>query len=198
MPRRCGGDRAEHGDRLAGGAGVEPGAAGDAGVEHGQQVQAGGPHLQAAAVGRRDQRAAVDLLVLHQAGVRQQLDVVQERDPRRAPRRAASPVLPVRLCPASTVSRFVPSRSISASSPACEEEDSPRTATIAAVPIAIPSADSAARSGRARSPTLATRSPSAATAARRGAHARLDVGDHLAVEHPDLARQLVGEAARRG
>jgi hypothetical protein len=34
---------------------------------------------------------------------------------------------------------FVPSRSISASRPACEEEDNPRTATIAAVPIAIPS-----------------------------------------------------------
>ena len=67
---------------------------------------------------------------------------------------------PVRLCPASTVSMFVPSRSISASSPACEEDDRPRTATIAAVPIAIPSADSAARSGRARSPTLVTRSPS--------------------------------------
>ena len=41
-----------------------------------------------------------------------------------------------------------------------EEADRPRIATIAAVPIAIPSADSAARSGRARSPTLATRSPS--------------------------------------
>ena len=54
----------------------------------------------------------------------------------------------------------MPSRLISAISPACEEEDNPRTPTIAAVPIAIPSADSAARSGRARSPTLATRSPS--------------------------------------
>ena len=56
------------------------------------------------------------------------------------------------LCPASTVSRFVPSRSISASSPACDDADSPRIATIAAVPIAIPSADSAARSGRDAQP----------------------------------------------
>src|SRR5262249_35559536 len=55
---------------------------------------------------------------------------------------------------------LAPSWLISAISPACEEADSPRTPTIAAVPIAIPSADSAARSGRERSPTLATRSPS--------------------------------------
>ena len=70
----------------------------------------------------------------------------------------------------------MPSRSISASSPACEEDDSPRTATIAAVPIAIPSADSAARSGRARSPTLATRSPSRGAQPLRpsAAHARRD------------------------
>ena len=107
---------------------------------------------------------------------------------------------------------FVPSRSISASSPACEEDDKPRTATIAAVPIAIPSADSAARSGRARSPTLVTRSasfrrkrPASALMTsvprrrdvqgrRRGATIVAGVGDHLAVQHPDLARQLIGEA----
>jgi hypothetical protein len=35
----------EHGDRLAGGPRVEPGAAREAGVEHGEQVQAGGAHL---------------------------------------------------------------------------------------------------------------------------------------------------------
>ena len=78
LPR---GGRAEHGDRLACGAGVEPGAAGDAGVEHGRQVEAGGSYLEAAAVAHRDQRVAVDLLVLHQAGVRQPLDVVQVPDP---------------------------------------------------------------------------------------------------------------------
>ncbi len=54
----------------------------------------------------------------------------------------------------------MPSRLISAISPACEEAESPSTATIAAVPIAIPSAESAARSGRERNPTLATRSQS--------------------------------------
>src|ERR671932_750163 len=60
---------------------------------------------------------------------------------------------PPRLWPASTVSMFVPSRSISASSPACEEDDNPRTPAIAA-----------------------------------------GIGDHLTVQHPNLARQLVGEA----
>jgi hypothetical protein len=64
---------------------------------------------------------------------------------------------PVKVCPLVAVNRFVPRRSISANSPAWEEEESPSTATIAAVPIAIPSADSAARSGRVRSPMLATR-----------------------------------------
>jgi hypothetical protein len=74
LPR---GGRAEHRDRLARGALVEPVAAGDAGAEHGQQVQAGGPHLEAAVVAHGDHRVAVDLLVLHQAGVRGRLDVVQ-------------------------------------------------------------------------------------------------------------------------
>ena len=77
------GDRAEHRDRLAGSARVEPVAARDAGAEHGQQVQAGGPHLEAAGLAHRDHRAPVDVRVLHQGGVRHQLDVVQERDPRR-------------------------------------------------------------------------------------------------------------------
>jgi hypothetical protein len=59
-----------------------------------------------------------------------------------------------------TVSRFVPSLSISASRPACEEEERPSTATIAATPMAIPRADSAARTRRVRRPTLATRARS--------------------------------------
>jgi hypothetical protein len=78
LPR---GGRTEHRDRQTGGALVEPVAACEAGAEHGQQVQAGGSHLEAAGLGHRDHRAPVDLLVLHQGGVRHQLDVVQERDP---------------------------------------------------------------------------------------------------------------------
>jgi hypothetical protein len=50
--------------------------------------------------------------------------------------------------------------SISARRPACEEEERPSTATIAATPIAIPSADSAARIRRVRRPMLATRARS--------------------------------------
>src|SRR5262245_46838206 len=74
--------------------------------------------------------------------------------------RGNSALLPKNVCPAVTVSRLVPSLSISASSPAWDEEERPRTATIAATPIAIPSADSAARMRRVRRPTLATRARS--------------------------------------
>jgi hypothetical protein len=62
---------------------------------------------------------------------------------------------PVKVCPLVTVSRLVPSWAISASSAAWEELARPRTATIAATPIAMPSADSPARSLRVRSPMLA-------------------------------------------
>ena len=68
----------------------------------------------------------------------------------------SSAMLPVKLCPFCTVSRLVPSWAISASSPAWEEADRPSTATIAATPIAIPSADRPARSLRVRRPTLAS------------------------------------------
>ena len=54
----------------------------------------------------------------------------------------------------------MPSLSISASRPACDDEERPRTATIAATPMAIPSADSAARIRRVRRPTLAIRARS--------------------------------------
>ncbi len=72
----------------------------------------------------------------------------------------SSAVCPKNVCPLVTVSRLVPSLSISASRPAWLEEESPSTATIAATPIAIPSAESAARTRRVRRPTLATRARS--------------------------------------
>ena len=72
----------------------------------------------------------------------------------------------------------MPSLAISALRPAAEEADSPSTATIAATPIAIPSADSAARSLRVRRPTAASRARSdgrsragAGAAGRRAARA---------------------------
>ena len=77
----------------------------------------------------------------------------------------SSTVPPVTLWPLLTVSRLVPSWLISASRPAWEDADRPSTATIAATPIAIPRADSAARSFRVRSPTVESRARS--DAARR-------------------------------
>ena len=82
-------------------------------------------------------------------------------------------VPPVNVCPSWTVSRLVPSLAISASSPAWEEADRPSTATIAATPIAIPSADRLARSLRVRRPTLASR-------ARSGGRSRAGAGGRLA------------------
>jgi len=92
------GDRTEYCDRLAGGALVEPVAPREAGTEHGRQVQARGPHLEAPGLGQRDHRAPVDVLVLHERGVRHLVDVVQEcesgrcfaRQLRRAPGEALS------------------------------------------------------------------------------------------------------------
>jgi hypothetical protein len=69
-------------------------------------------------------------------------------------------LLPVNVWPAVTVSRLVPSASIVASRLAWAEDDTPTTATIAPIPIAIPSAESAARSRRVRSPCSATPSSS--------------------------------------
>ena len=62
----------------------------------------------------------------------------------------------------------MPSAAISAFSPAELDADNPSTATIAATPIAMPSADSAARSFRVRRPTAASRARSA-TRSRAGA-----------------------------
>src|ERR1700691_6307126 len=103
------------------------------------------------------------------------------------------------LCPLVTVSRLVPSWLISASSAAWEEAARPRTATIAATPIAMPTADSAARSLRVRSPMLASRARSPGRS-RAGA----GVGDHAPVEHLDAPpcpggdRVVVGDDDDRG
>src|ERR1700733_14061896 len=111
-------------------------------------------------------------------------------------------VLPAKLWPLVTVSRFVPSLSISSSSPAWLEADRPSTATIAATPIAIPSAESAARSRRVRSPTLATRARSEARS-RRGARsaapasARVRSATTLIAPSQGLAGGFVDERERR-
>src|ERR1017187_8001503 len=67
---------------------------------------------------------------------------------------------PEMLCPLTTVSRFVPSWSILASSADSLDRVMPSTLTTAAIPTARASADSAARSLRVRSPMVAVGSQS--------------------------------------
>ena len=123
----------------------------------------------------------------------------------------SSAVAPEKVCPLVTVSRLVPSLAISPSSPAWEEAARPRTATIAAMPIAMPSADRAARSLRVRSPMLARparsegRSRAADGAAGRTAapmwwslsvlpwNGRPRVGDDVPVEHVDAPPRAGGD-----
>ena len=135
---------AEHADRLGRGRGVEVAAAGDGRADDREQVEGRCLDAERVGVDRRDQRAAVDVRV-RRAGVGDLGDRADAADhPRGGERQlggAAESVWPV-----VTVSRLVPSWSISASSPACEEEERPSTATIAATPIAIPSAERPARS----------------------------------------------------
>src|SRR5215212_1731219 len=68
---------------------------------------------------------------------------------------------PPKVWPGDTWSRLVPSRSSAASRSALLDSETPRTATIEAIPIATPRADSAARSRRERSPDAPTRRMSA-------------------------------------
>ncbi len=67
---------------------------------------------------------------------------------------------PKRVLPGPAVSRLVPSASSSRFSWARLEVEMPTTATIAAMPIAMPSAESTTRKGRARSPCPPTRNTS--------------------------------------
>ena len=113
----------------------------------------------------------------------------------------SSAVPPVRLWPLLTVSRLVPSWLISASRPAWEDADRPSTATMAATPIAIPSADSPARSFRVRSPTVESRARSEsgsrlrlrAAAVTTAPRWRAGVGDDVAVEDLDCAGHALGD-----
>ena len=73
--------------------------------------------------------------------------------------RAPSPEKPNPV-PPWTVRRFVPSRSSDESRSLRDDSERPSTATIAAMPMAMPSAERAARRRRLRKPTDATRSRS--------------------------------------
>ena len=112
--------------------------------------------------------------------------------------------------PAPAVSRFVPRRSIWASRSAWLEAEMPSTATIEAIPIAMPTADSAARRRRVRRPMLPTASTSrgsrrlgAGAGGGRGSGLRARaarwwswptrVADDLAVAQLDAARERRGD-----
>ena len=69
---------------------------------------------------------------------------------------------PLRSAPLRAVSMFVPSARSCSCRRACEEAETPTTPTIAAIPMAIPSADNTARIGRARSPVRPRRATSEA------------------------------------
>ncbi len=77
------GDRAEHRNRQPGGPRVQPIAACEADAQDRRQVQAGGQYLEAAGLAHGDQRTPIDVGVLHQCGVRHQLDVSEQCDSRR-------------------------------------------------------------------------------------------------------------------
>ena len=72
----------------------------------------------------------------------------------------AASSFPMKPPPASTTSRLVPSLSSAWSRLALDDSEMPSTDTMAAMPMAMPSADSEARSRRLRSPMDATRSRS--------------------------------------
>ena len=107
---------------------------------------------------------------------------------------------PVTDLPASIVSRFVPSRSSWSRRSARDEPEIPVTPTIAAIPIAIPSADRLERTRRIRrprnpSPSASRRRRSAAGRSRRPlARSRRDP----AVEDPDPTRRGRGHGLAVG
>ena len=194
MPRRSRGDRAEHGDRLAGGGRVEPAAAGDAGVEHRQQVQAGGPHLQPAAVGRRDQRAAVDLRLLHQAGVRQRRTSSRSADPRRRRERQLR-LLPGEALPGLDGQQVRAEPVDLREQPGLRGGGQPEDRHDRRRADRDPERGQRGAQRPGAQPDARHPQPVPAQPSRRAHGALAGVGDHPAVEHPDLARQLLGEAA---
>ena len=109
----------------------------------------------------------------------------------------SSAVWPERVWPFWTTSRLVPSAEISLSRPAEADDDRPRTATMAATPMAMPSADSPARSLRVRNPTVARRARSdgrslLASACCRDGHGRGSAVDGVTGSGPPGRRGLVG------
>ncbi len=130
------------------------------------QRRVGGGDGDAAGLGLVDERAAPHGRPGHDRGRGHRL---ARRSTRRsigaAEARGSTASSPRNDCPGATRSRLVPSWSSCASRSAFEDSEMPSTATIEATPIAIPSAESAARARRVRRPSAPVRRTSAAVIA---------------------------------
>ena len=192
MPSRARPPRAEHGDRLARGRGVQVAALRDGRCRR-RAAGRGSPPGRCRPLVSTDGISGLRYTARRQRRCRRHpLDLGRCGRSSPAPTPAAPPSRPNRLSPFSTVSRFVPRRSISASSPPGSTPRGRAPRPSRATPIAIPSADSAARSRRVRRPTLATRARSAGRSRhrRRDRSRRPPVRHDPPVQHLDPARQL--------
>ena len=131
-------------------------ALGDAGGDHREEVEGCGLDGQGVGVDRGDVGVAVGVGAADRPGGLHLLHALI-RPIMAGAVVGSSAGAPVTLWPLLTVSRLVPSWLISLSRPAWDEDERPRTATMAATPMAIPRADSPARSFRVRSPTVESR-----------------------------------------
>ena len=165
-PESLRGRGAEHRGRLLGGGGVQVAALHDVDAQRVQQAEARGLNTQSVGFDGGDQRRAVDA-AFDLPRLRDIFDRVDTGDHRGRDERQLGRLAGEALAVGD--GQEVRPQSVDlCSSPAWLEEDRPSTATIAATPIAIPSAESPARIRRVRKPTLATRARSEARS-RRGA-----------------------------
>ena len=165
-PESLRGRGAEHRDRLLGGGGVQVAALHDLDAERVQQAEARRLDFQRIGFDGGDQRRAVHL-PFDLPGLRDGFDRVDTGDHRGRDQRQLGGLAGEALA-VGDGQEVCPEAFDLFEQPAWLEEDRPSTATIAATPIAIPSADSPARIRLVRSPTLATRARSEARS-RRGA-----------------------------
>ena len=187
--------RAEHGSRLRARSRRSGSGPARRRADGGQQVELARPGPQAAGLDRRDQRAAVHGRA-DARGRRYPLDRGRSGRSSPAPTPGSCAVPPIRLSPVSTVSRLVPRRSISASSPAWLDAERPRTATIAR--DADGDAERRQRGPQPPGPQAdarhrAGRRPGAAGGASVVAHGRR----LLVRDDPAVAASRSGAAARR-
>ena len=185
MPSAAAASGTEDHRRVMRGGGVEEGAPGQPPLQGAQQAGVRRVHGDRVGVGGRDAVVAVDV-----AAFTSPMADAASTGPMRATMAGAGggsvTVWPPNDWPGVTVSRLVPSASISATSWARLELEMPRTATMVAMPSATPTADSTARAGRPRSPRTASGQTSARRSRLPGAQAgrpsrpRPRTGPHVA------------------